>query len=447
MVPLIPMGFDVLFALLLITSYHLQHGDSRVILSIKDFLSDSDSKIVDHSQAFQAAWRALCGGRGRGQGSSLVIHARETYTIQPQRFEGPCASPHIHIQIDGTIEAPKMVKDWGSKKSECWLCFERVTGLVLNGSGVLNSNGQSWWSSVALSSRREAVRFLGCQNILYNGLTQINSPRNHISVTGCTNATLLNLHLIAPSNSPNTNGIDISVSHNIQIRSSSIKTGDDCISIQGGSYDINITYVTCGPGHGISIGSLGKGGANDIVQNVNVRHCTFTRTENGARIKTWPGGRGFVKNILYEDITMINVRSPIIIDQHYCNGVRPCPQPAGATALKVSGVTYRYFKGTSLPDVTAVKLDCDQRTVCDSIVMEHINITSSSQRRPLTSYCRFAHLIRRFVSIGINCGFHVNPKTPSVAPYVIPQTPYYELPAPTAQPPSPASYVIVADLG
>lgn len=27
--------------------------------------------------------------------------------------------------------------------------------------------------------------------------------------------------------------------------------GDDCIALNGGSYDINITSVTCGPGHGI----------------------------------------------------------------------------------------------------------------------------------------------------------------------------------------------------
>lgn len=27
--------------------------------------------------------------------------------------------------------------------------------------------------------------------------------------------------------------------------------GDDCVAINGGSYDINITHVACGPGHGI----------------------------------------------------------------------------------------------------------------------------------------------------------------------------------------------------
>jgi len=27
--------------------------------------------------------------------------------------------------------------------------------------------------------------------------------------------------------------------------------GDDCVAIKRNSYNINVTYVTCGPGHGI----------------------------------------------------------------------------------------------------------------------------------------------------------------------------------------------------
>lgn len=34
-----------------------------------------------------------------------------------------------------------------------------------------------------------------------------------------------------------------------------------------------------------SIGSLGKSGIDDTVENVNVKSCSFNGTQNGARIK------------------------------------------------------------------------------------------------------------------------------------------------------------------
>jgi len=36
-----------------------------------------------------------------------------------------------------------------------------------------------------------------------------------------------------------------------------------------------------------SVGSLGKNGVHDTVEQVYVRNCSFTNTQNGARIKTW----------------------------------------------------------------------------------------------------------------------------------------------------------------
>ncbi|MCI17377.1 putative polygalacturonase, partial [Trifolium medium] len=56
---------------------------------------------------------------------------------------------------------------------------------------------------------------------------------------------------------------------------------DDCIAISAGSSVIKITGITCGPGHGISIGSLGARGESDIVEDVHVKNCTLTETLTG----------------------------------------------------------------------------------------------------------------------------------------------------------------------
>lgn len=59
---------------------------------------------------------------------------------------------------------------------------------------------------------------------------------------------------------------------------------------------------------------------------MTVKTVTFKGTTNGARIKTW--GRpssGFVRNVLFQHITMINVQNPLIIDQNYCPYNKDCP--------------------------------------------------------------------------------------------------------------------------
>lgn len=77
--------------------------------------------------------------------------------------------------------------------------------------------------------------------------------------------------------------------------------------------------ITCGPGHGISIGSLGKGGSEDHVSQVTVNGAKISGTTNGIRIKTWQGGSGMASNIAFQNIEMNDVTNPIIIDQNYCD--------------------------------------------------------------------------------------------------------------------------------
>ena len=91
------------------------------------------------------------------------------------------------------------------------------------------------------------------------------------------------------------------------------------VSLGQGSKDILVSEVFCGPGQGISVGSLGKGIKDEEVVGLTVRNCTFTCTSNGVRVKTWPDSHiGIASNFTFEDIVMNNVENPIVIDQLYC---------------------------------------------------------------------------------------------------------------------------------
>ena len=54
-----------------------------------------------------------------------------------------------------------------------------------------------------------------------------------------------------------------------------------------------------------SIGSLGKNGAYETVEEIHVSNCSFTGTQNAARIKTWQvkeGNENLITSIIYYQI-------------------------------------------------------------------------------------------------------------------------------------------------
>ncbi|CAL5350636.1 unnamed protein product [Camellia sinensis] len=239
-------------------------------------------------------------------------------------------------------------------------------------------------------TRPAALTFNRCNNLQLSGLRHVDSANNHISITNCAVVTISNIHITAPETSPNTDGIDISNSNRIVIHDSYIGTGDDCIAMINGCKYINITGVNCGPGHGISIGSLGKNGSRATVEELHVKNCTFNGTQNGARIKTWQGGSGYAKTISFVDIILIETGNPILIDQYYCPHDTCKDQ---TSAVGISNVSFTGFRGTT-NTIDAIQLNCSKNVPCTDIELNQINIMPAPDMKPgtiLQSTCINAH--------------------------------------------------------
>lgn len=69
------------------------------------------------------------------------------------------------------------------------------------------------------------MRFHACDGMQLRDIQFINSPRNHISISGTNRADISNIRITAPENSPNTDGIDLSHVSDIHIHHSIIQTG------------------------------------------------------------------------------------------------------------------------------------------------------------------------------------------------------------------------------
>ncbi|CAN1288980.1 unnamed protein product [Linum perenne] len=343
--------------------------------SITTYGAKPDGK-TDSTKAILDAWNQAC----HSSSPSTIYVPTGRFSIKNLVFRGPCKSKSIMFLIDGTLIAPSDYYVIGTIGN--WIMFHVVDGVTISG-GTLDGQGTGLWSCKSKSKSTKScpqgatlsqnLEFSNSKNIRINGLASVNSQLFHIVINSCQNVKVQGVRVSAAGNSPNTDGIHVQSSTGVTIMNSRIGTGDDCISIGPGTNNLWIENISCGPGHGISIGSLGKEFHEAGVQNVTVKTVTFTGTENGVRIKSW--GRpstGFAKDILFQHVVMNNVHNPIVIDQNYCPDEKNCP--GQASGVKVSDVTYQDIHGSSQTEV-AVKFICSGSNPCTGLRLEDVKLT------------------------------------------------------------------------
>ncbi|WOG98083.1 hypothetical protein DCAR_0417424 [Daucus carota subsp. sativus] len=340
------------------------------IVSVKSYGAKGDGES-DDTKAFKKAWDEAC-----SSGAVFEVPENKKYLVKQIRFEGPCKSA-MAVQIYGTILASDDRGDYKKDKRH-WLIFDSVDDLVVEGGGVVDGNGKIWWKNSCKVHKSKpckeaptALTFYNMKNLTVKDLNIQNAQQIQVSFEKCEKVEASNLTVTAPGDSPNTDGVHITRTQNMQLSSSVIQTGDDCISIESGTQKLKITDITCGPGHGISIGSLGDGNSEAHVSDVVVDGAKISGTSNGVRIKTYQGGSGNASNIKFENIEMEDVKYPIIIDQNYCDKSKPCKKQKSAVLVK--NVVYQNITGTSATDV-AIKFDCSESHPCEGIVLRDVRL-------------------------------------------------------------------------
>jgi polygalacturonase len=163
-----------------------------------------------------------------------------------------------------------------------------------------------------------------------------------------------NVRILAPQHSPNTDAIDPFSSSNLIIDHVYSDVGDDNVAIKSGpinspgpddpSKNITITDCTFMHGHGLSIGSELSGGA----QNIRAERISFEGTDNGIRVKSNRDRGHDVSNLIFRDITMKDVKNPIIISEYY-----PKVMPPADEAAQPVGRLTPHFHDIVLENVTA----------------------------------------------------------------------------------------------
>ncbi|CAI0434668.1 unnamed protein product [Linum tenue] len=290
------------------------------------------------------------------------------------------------MQIDGTIVAPDEPASWDPNYARLWLHFSKLNGIIFQGNGVIDGSGSKWWAASCKKNKsNQALTIDSSTGVKVKGITVQNSQQMNFVITRCNSVRISDVIISSPGDSPNTDGIHITESTNVVLQDSKIGTGDDCVSIVNGSSNIKMKRIYCGPGHGISIGSLGKDNSTGIVTKVVLDTALLRETTNGLRIKTWQGGHGYVRGIRYENVKMENVANPIIIDQFYCDSPKSCENQTAA--VEISQIMYRNISGTS-KSPKAMKFSCSDTVPCSNIVLTNVNLEGKDGT--VETYCNSA---------------------------------------------------------
>ncbi|XP_019462732.1 PREDICTED: exopolygalacturonase-like [Lupinus angustifolius] len=361
------------------------------LVDVTSFGAKPDGE-TDSTQAFMDAWQTTC--HVNKEQSRMYVPAGR-FLVSPIIFAGPCLSPNpITIQVIGTVLASTDISEY---TEGTWLQFEHIDGLKIIGGGTFDGQGKDSWQFVEDCEKRtqtcvrnpSGLHFEHVRNALIQGVKSVNPKGFHVFVTNCANFRLRRLKLLAPETSPNTDGIHISHSINVKLSRNVIATGDDCVSIIQGAYNVTINKLKCGPGHGISIGSLGKFPDELEVKGIIVKNCTMIGTTNGLRIKSWPDlYPGGASDISFTDIIMENVKNPVIIDQEYECYPNCQKKPS---LVKIANVHFANIRGTTISPV-AVDLRCSQLNPCQGVTIQNINLKLAGGI-PTTSRCQFARPI------------------------------------------------------
>ncbi|OMP02975.1 Glycoside hydrolase, family 28 [Corchorus olitorius] len=262
--------------------------------------------------------------------------------------------------------------------------------VVITGeNGTIDGQGGIWWDmwrqGTLKFTRPNLVEFMNSRGIIISNVIFRNSPFWNIHPVYCSNVVIRYVTILAPTDSPNTDGIDpgknfkksyyflaefiilgVSFSHrnkqsgmsysssNVCIEDSFISTGDDLVAVKSGWDEYGIAYgrpSSCitirrvtgsSPFAGIAVGSETSGG----VENVLAENIVIYNSGIGVNVKTNIGRGGFIKNITVSDMYMENVRTGIKIagdtGDHPDNGFNPNALP--------------YVKDVTLKNIWGVKV-------------------------------------------------------------------------------------------
>ncbi|KAH1488511.1 hypothetical protein LV164_002773 [Aspergillus fumigatus] len=327
---------------------------------------------------------------------------------------------NVEIRVLGNLHLPQditAVQNIVKSGQSTWFTFQgpRVdwTGADDIKNGWINSYGQAWWdanpaNSSSFPNRPHLMSYKTSQASIKNFRSRkpiawnVKLQGDDITVS----------HAIVDATSTggfpfNTDGFDVEGT-NISITDSVMFNGDDAIAVNTPSHNIVFARNTIGyQSHGMSIGSLGKDPTDFAnITNLRFEDVTVIDALYAARFKSWSGGKGLVKNVVWKNIRTFNVTFPIFVTQSYSDqSASRSGTIDPSSSVMMEDFTWSDFSGTintyhpgdgscvtdpcwynvglpNLKHTEAIVLECNTESSCKNFRTEGIRLHPQSKDSP-----------------------------------------------------------------
>ncbi len=213
----------------------------------------------------------------------------------------------------------------------------RLHNIAIIGPGTFDGQGAIWWANMdkgelgnarpnrPLRRRPPLLQIKDCKDVRIEGPTFLNSPFWNVHLLYSENVEVSNCHMIAPPDSPLTDGLNTDSCRHVLVHDCYADVGDDGFGIKSGRDEEgrrlnrpaeDITYLRCHVLHAHSVCAIGSEESGGV-RHVRFLDCTGDGTQNGIRLKSMRGRGGVVEDIVASNFQLHNVRNAIILSMDY----------------------------------------------------------------------------------------------------------------------------------
>ena len=255
------------------------------------------------------------------------------------------------------------------------LLIWKTNNVTLQGSGTLDGQGSTWWTQhhegALQYGRPRLLETMFSTQVQMKNITMKDSPFWTCHLYASEGIEISGVQIVAPVNSPNTDGFDPDSSHYVHIVDSHVSNGDDCVAIKSGMDNAGIAFnkssahivierLEC-EFTPISIGSEVSGGVEDVFVSDSKSQKLY--------LKTSASRGGYIRDITYFNCQVSGSDPLLTIETDFSShGAPPAPTPT-----RIQNIRFENLNGKGS---VAGQLICSDEIPCDDLLAFNIDFAT-----------------------------------------------------------------------